>query len=633
MEKNLSKAFLKTSFFSAIILLIGYAATKHSSTKKMEIATDWRHDYHSFAEPNNAVVKHLSLNLNIDFEKNILSGFANWQIEKSADAKEIIFDTRDLTIEKITLNEDSTPINFELKSADKILGSALHIPISTTTNSVKIFYHTSQNALALQWLKPEQTTGKQKFLFTQSEAILARSWIPCQDGPAIRFTYDATIYCPKNLMAVMSVADNPQSINASGEYHYAQPKPIPSYLMALAVGEIAFKKINERCGIYAELPMVDKVAWEFADMGKMVDAAEKLYGPYAWGRYDVIVLPPSFPFGGMENPCLTFATPTVIAGDRSLVSLVAHELAHSWSGNLTTNATWNDFWLNEGFTMYFQMRIMEALYGKDYSDMEANLCVQDLQNTLKDFGEKNPDTKLKLDLKGRDPDDGMNDIAYNKGYLFLRLMEETVGRNLWDEFLKSWFAAHQFQSVTTEDFVEFLNKNLIEPHKEKFSSVNINQWIYEAGLPANATTINVTRFIEVDEQIKNFTTKNLIEKTVSKNWVTNEWLHFINNVPEKLSEKQLDNLDAAYHFTGNSNCEIADAWYYLCLKNHYTKINSAMEKFLCSVGRRKYLLPLYGEMIKSEDGKILAHQIYAKARGGYHSVSQQTLDELLKLKK
>ncbi len=619
---------ITTTFFVIIICLIGYVGTKKTHPQKNN-STDMSHDYNSYAQPENAVVKHLSLNLNADFEKNILSGYANWQIERVNNANEIIFDTHDLTIEKITLNDDSTTTNFELKSVDKILGSALHIPISSTTKSVKIFYHTSPNAAAVQWLKPEQTAGKkQPFLFTQSEAILARTWIPCEDGPGVRFTYDATIHCPKNLMAVMSVADNPQSINASGEYHYAQPKPIPSYLMALAIGEIAFKKINERCGVYAELPMVDKVAWEFADMGKMVDVAENLYGSYAWGRYDVIVLPPSFPFGGMENPCLTFATPTVIAGDRSLVSLVAHELAHSWSGNLCTNATWNDFWLNEGFTMYFQFRIMEALYGKDYSDMEANLCVQDLQNTLKDFGEKNPDTKLKLDLKGRNPDDGMNDIAYNKGYLFLRLMEETVGREKWDLFLKSWFTEHAFQSVTTEEFVDFLNNNLIQSNKEKFTKVNINEWIYETGLPANAPIINASRFVAIDLQIKNFTTKNELDKNATAKWSTHEWLHFINNLPEKLSQKQLDDLDAAYHFTGNNNCEIADAWYYLCLKNNYTKINSAMEKFLCTVGRRKFLLPLYGEMNKTESGKKLAKQIYAKARGGYHSVSQQTLDEM-----
>jgi hypothetical protein len=272
---------------------------------------------------------------------------------------------------------------------------------------------------------------------------------------------------------------------------------------------------------------------------------------------------------------------------------------------------------------------MEALYGRDYSEMEAQLSVQDLQNTLKDFGMKNPDTKLKLDLKGRDPDDGMNDIAYNKGYLFLRLMEQTAGRKSWDEFLKNWFSAHAFQSVTTEDFVKFLNENLISKNKMQFEKININEWIYEVGLPENAPTINAARFVTVNEQIKKFMDKNDLDKSISKNWSTNEWLHYINNLPEKLSEKQLDDLDVAYHFTGNSNCEIADAWYYLGLKNQYTKINSAMEIFLCNVGRRKYLLPLYTEMMKTENGKKLAIHIYSKARVGYHSVAQQTIDALI----
>ncbi len=591
-------------------------------------------DYHTFAQPENAVVKHLSLNLNVDFEKNILSGFANWNIEMHNNASEIIFDTRDLIIEKIVLNDDSTAAKFELKPTVKFLGNALHIPISSNTKSVKIFYHTSPNASAVQWLQPEQTAGKkQKFMFTQSEAILARTWIPCQDGPGIRFTYDATIHCPKNLMAVMSVANNATELNKDGVYQYSQPKPIPSYLMALAVGEIAFKKIDNRCGIYAELPMVEKTAWEFADMGKMVDAAEKLYGAYAWGRYDVIVLPPSFPFGGMENPCLTFATPTVVAGDRSLVSLVAHELAHSWSGNLTTNATWNDFWLNEGFTVYFEQRIMEALYGKDYSEMLASLSVQDVKQTIKDLGEKNPDTNLKLNLKDRDPDDGMNDIAYIKGYLFLRLMEEKVGREKWDAFVKNYFSNHAFKSITTEEFVQVLNDSLITPNKEKLAEVNINDWIYSPGLPANAPVINSSRFDAVDVQINNFTKDNLVDKTIAAKWSTHEWLHFINNLPEKLSEKQLNDLDAEFHFTGSSNCEIADAWYVVALKNNYSKAFEAMDKFLCTVGRRKFLLPLYGEMNKTESGKKLAHQIYAKARSGYHSVAQQTLDEMLADKK
>jgi aminopeptidase N len=620
---------MKKIFLILLIAISLQACHRRHSTHSVS-STDLLHDFHSAAQPKNAVVKHLALNLKVDFENNTLSGFANWNIEIYNNANEIIFDTKDILIDKITLNDDSTAAKFNFDSADKIMGSALHIPILSTTKNVKIFYHTSPNALALQWLKPEQTAGKkQPFLFTQSEAILARSWIPCQDGPGVRFTYEANIHCPKNLMAVMSVADNPQSINASGDYYYSQPKPIPSYLMALAVGEIAFKKINERCGIYAELPMVEKVSWEFADMGNMVDAAEKLYGQYAWGRYDIVVLPPSFPFGGMENPCLTFATPTVIAGDRSLVSLVAHELAHSWSGNLTTNATWNDFWLNEGFTMYFQMRIMEALYGRGYSEMEASLTKDDLLNTMKEFGVTNADTKLKLDLKGRDPDDGMNDIAYNKGYLFLRLMEETAGRENWDLFLKSWFSAHAFQSVTTEEFVEFLNKNLITPNQQKFANVDINDWIYKPGLPSNMPMVKVSRFESIDTEIKNFVENNSINKNNTTNWSTHEWLYFINNLPKKLSGKQLDDLDAAFHFTGIANCEIADAWYLLALKNEYSKVNSAMEKFLCTVGRRKFLTPLYGEMMKTENGKKLATEIYSKARSGYHSVSQQTLDAMI----
>ena len=238
------------------------------------------------------------------------------------------------------------------------------------------------SARALQWLSPEQTADKTKpFLFTQGQAILTRTWIPVQDSPGIRFTYNAKVKVPNDLMALMS-AENPQARSSDGVYSFKMDKPIPAYLIALAVGDIAYQSIDERCGVYAEQSMINKAAWEFADMGRMVTAAEELYGPYRWGRYDVIVLPPSFPFGGMENPMLTFATPTIIAGDRSLTALIAHELAHSWSGNLVTNANWNDFWLNEGFTVYFEHRISEKLYGADYSAMTGVLGHQDLMSTV-----------------------------------------------------------------------------------------------------------------------------------------------------------------------------------------------------------------------------------------------------------
>ena len=314
-------------------------------------------------------------------------------------------------------------------------------------------------------------------------------------------TYEATVRVPRELMAVMS-AENPTAKSADGVYRFRMPQAIPSYLLALAVGDLAFRPLGDRAGVYAEPAVVERAAWELADTPKMIAAAEKLYGPYRWGRYDVLVLPPSFPFGGMENPRLTFATPTILAGDRSLVALVAHELAHSWSGNLVTNATWNDFWLNEGFTVYFERRIMEALYGRSYSEMLAALGRGDLLETIAELGADSPDTQLKLDLAGRDPDDGVNDVAYEKGYLLLRRIEEVVGRKAFDRFLRHYFERYAFRSMDTESFLALLDRELLAKHPELRAEVR--QWVYEPGLPPTAPQPKSDAFAKVEAQAQAF---------------------------------------------------------------------------------------------------------------------------------
>jgi len=623
---------MKNLFSLLLIVFTLPAAAKLNSAASMNIAPP---DVHSFARPQEAVVTHLNLHLEADFSSQVLKGMASWSIQNLSGTDTIWFDTNGgLQVTRVTLDGAETPTSFVLHNAVPVLGRGLAVVITKNTKQVNIYYETSPGASALQWLSPQQTSGKhQPFLFTQSEAILARTWIPCQDGPGVRFSYEATIHCPAQLLALMSASDNPKALDPKGEYHFSQPKAIPSYLMALAIGNIEYAPISGRCGVYAEPDMVGKSAWEFADMEKMVEAAEQLYGPYAWGRYDVIVLPPSFPFGGMENPCLTFATPTVVAGDRSLVSLVAHELAHSWSGNLTTNATWDDFWLNEGFTVYFEQRIMEALYGRSYSEMLASLNLDGVKGTIKDFIDsgKAGDTHLKLDLKGRDPDDGMTDVAYIKGYSFLRLLEEKVGRPAWDEFLRNYFRDHAFQSITTEQFLDYLRNNLINQHHKELAGVNFKEWIYGDGLPADCPVPDAERFKLVEVEINRFLTKGLLPDTAKTNaWSTHEWLHFLTNLPPDLTTAQMQLLDGAYHFTASQNCEIEDAWFLLAVQHGYSKAYSAMETFLVTVGRRKFLTPLYKEMMKTPAGKAMAIDIYAKARPNYHYVAQQTMDEFVK---
>ncbi len=587
-------------------------------------------DPHSFARPDEARVKHLDLDITVDFDKKIISGKATCEIETKNNADKIILDTRDLTIEKILLDKDE-PAIFSLGDSTPFLGKALTVNLKPGTKNVSIFYHTSPDAGALQWLTKEQTAGKTApFLFTQSQAILARTWVPCQDSPGIRFTYSATVHVPKGLMAAMS-AENPKSINKDGEYHFKMPQPIPAYLLALAVGDFVFKPISNRTGIYAEPATIDKAVYEFADLEKMVDAAEKLYGPYEWGQYDLIVLPPSFPFGGMENPRLTFCTPTILAGDRSLVSLVAHELAHSWSGNLVTNATWNDFWMNEGFTVYFENRIMEAIYGKPFADMQGLLGLEDLKETIKELGDTSIDTHLKLKLEGRDPDDGMNDVAYEKGHFLLLLIEQTFGREKFDVFLKNYFQKHKFQSITTEEFLAEYKNDLIKDDTAAAKKIDIEKWIYTPGLPDNCPKIISERFNAVDAVVEEWKRGVEAKKLNTKDYSSNEWQRFIRSLPEQ-STAQMRELDGAFHFTNSGNAEILAVWLEHVIASKYEPGYPALENFLVNVGRRKFCKPLYVALAKTSDRLALAKKIYAKARPNYHSVTKGTIDEILNWK-
>lgn len=612
-------------------LLIAFVMSGCISQQKTENDISMKPDPHSYAIPSEARVKHLAWKAVVDFDSRTIDGTATWEIENSG-ADSIRLDTKGLVIRSVKVDNKNTM--YRLGSDDPVRGQVLTIPISEDTRTIDIQYQTSPQAEALQWLSPAQTAGKQSpFLFTQSQAILARSWIPCQDTPAVRFTYEAEVTVPRDLLALMS-ASNPKEKNATGTYVFRMEQPIPSYLLALAVGDLTFEPISDRSGVYAEKAIVDKAAWEFADLEKMIQAAEDLYGAYRWERYDVLVLPPSFPFGGMENPRLTFGTPTILAGDRSLTSLIAHELAHSWSGNLITNATWNDFWLNEGFTVYFETRIMEKLYGTDYGEMLASLNLQDLQDEIKSLQEKGQyaDTRLKLDLDDRNPDDGVTSIAYNKGYYFLRSIEEKYGREKFDAFLKDYFSGNAFSSIDTEAFRAYIFDYYRSRFNISLDDRLFDQWILTEGLPADVPAPGSTRFQKVDQLLALYRDKaNLVptHKTETANWSTHEWLHFLRNLPEHLSTAQMAELDRFGGFTDSGNAEIITAWGVIAIRNSYAPMQPKIEEFLITTGRRKFLSPLYNELIKTDAGRKRAQEIYRKARPNYHFVATNTFDNLL----
>jgi aminopeptidase N len=592
-------------------------------------------DIHSFARPEEARVTNVDLDLRADFAAKRLAGTAALDVQAAPGAGRIVLDTRDLTVRAVT-DASGRALQWSLGAADSILGRPLEVRIPQGTRRIVVRYETSPTAGALQWLTPEQTAGKRHpYLFSQGQAILTRSWIPTQDSPGIRQTYSARITVPRELRAVMSaetLTPEGETVEGGRAFRFRLDTPVAPYLIALAVGDLAFRPLGPRTGVYTEPSMLERSANELADVEKMVNAAEGLYGPYRWGRYDILVLPPSFPFGGMENPRLTFATPTILAGDRSLVSLIAHELAHSWSGNLVTNATWADFWLNEGFTTYFENRIMEAMYGRERAAMLASLGWQELQDEVTAVGGPNaPDTRLHIDLSGRDPDAGMTNIAYEKGAAFLRTIENAVGRERWDAYLRSYFDRNAFKPMTTAGFLADLRANLVRGDAELERRLEIDRWAYQPGIPHNAVVPQSGAFARVEAQARAFAGGTAAASLQTSGWTTQEWQHFLGALPKQLTPAQLAGLDRAFGLSRQGNSEILFAWLQTAVRNRYQPAVPALEQFLTSQGRRKFVRPLFADlMAQGEWGQALARRIYAQARPGYHPVTSGSVDAIVK---
>ena len=589
-------------------------------------------DQHSRSNPSEVRVRHLRLDLEVSFARRCLEGTAVLELERIvSNPSHLRLDTRALDVvatEAAAGQEPWRPAAFTLEPPDPILGTALSVDLPPGADRVRVRYATRPEASGLQWLTPAQTAGRaQPFLFSQSQAIHARSWIPIQDTPGVRITYDATIRTPPELRAVMSAAGN--STGARGSvYHFTMPQRIPPYLLALAVGDLDFAPLGGRSGVYAEPSVVAGAAHEFADTERMIEAAERLYGPYRWDRYDILVLPPSFPFGGMENPRLTFATPTVLAGDRSLVALIAHELAHSWSGNLVTNATWSDFWLNEGFTTYIERRILEEVYGKEAATMEASLGRQDLKDEIERLEDR--DEILHIDLTGRDPDDAATRLPYEKGSLFLRALEERFGRDRFDAFLRGYFDRFAFQSVVTADFLRYLRETLFAQGGSALSAEALEEWIERPGVPDAAPNPSSSALERVVRAAEDWSAGIAATDHVPWSiWRTQERLQFLRRLPTPMPAERMRELDRAFGLTASGNAEIAFQWLLIALKSDYPQTDARLEEFLVSIGRRKFIKPLYEELVKSEPGRRRALDIYRKARPGYHPIAVDTVDRIV----
>ncbi|MGE5600718.1 MAG: M1 family metallopeptidase [Pseudomonadota bacterium] len=632
--------FLRTAVAAAALVLAGCQMSEDNSAAPAEnqqeaqiapiLTTPEAKDTASYARPLEARVHHIALDLNVDFEAKRIGGTATLDIDRKPDAKEIVLDDKGLEIESIA-DGAGQPLQWKVGAADPKLGSPLAVTLGPDTKRLVIKYKSAPDAGALQWLTPEQTAGKKKpYLFSQGQAIENRTWIPTQDSPGIRQTWEATIHVPAGLTAVMSAPKAAEPITQGGEsvFSYRMDHSAAPYMIAIGVGDLAFKSLGPRTGVWTEPVMLDRAAKELEDTEKMVEAAEKLYGPYRWGRYDLLVLPPAFPYGGMENPTLTFLTPTFIAGDKSLVSLVAHELAHSWSGNLVTNATWADSWLNEGVTSYFENRIMEALYGPRRARQEAALSFDEIEKAFAEEGRNAPITRLNLPPAQAVPDGGTSGIIYDKGAVFLRTMEKIVGREKWDAYLRSYFDRHAFQPMTSALFLADMRANLVNGDKALEQKLQLDDWVYKPGLPSNVVRPDPAAFAEVDQAVKAFASGGPVPAAFGS-WTTAEKMRFLNKLPRKMPTARLEELNRRLKLNEVGNYEVMFSWLDLAIRNRFDPAVPALERFLTTQGRRRFVRPLIETLAEDRRwGRPIAVRIYRVARASYHPITQRDLDKL-----
>lgn len=583
-------------------------------------------DPHSGARPDEARVRHVDLDLAIDFDHRVIRGVATLNCEVAPGARTLVLDARRLAIATVT-DGAGTSLPHRLQERDPVLGAALEIELRAGASRVVITYATHPEAEGLQWLEPAQTAGGTKpFLFTQGHAIQTRSWIPIQDSPGIRITYDARVRVPSGLVALMS-AEHLGEVAADADgttFAFRMREAIPPYLVALAVGDLARAEVGPRTAVFAEPSWLARSAYELGEMERMIDAAEALVGPYRWGRFDVVVMPPSFPYGGMENPRLTFASPTIIVGDRSLTTVVAHELAHAWAGNLVTNATWRDFWINEGTTVYLELRLHEALWGTERATMLESWGHRELLSEIRHMGAASPDTRLRYDMVGRDPAEGVTVIPYLKGAAFFSALEGEVGRPRLDAWLRTWFDRHAFQSVTTDELLADVRAHLAP------TTIDLDAWVDAPGPPMGPGPRASALAARVEQATAALLAGAAPASIDVEGWTPQAWRQLLGAVLAGAPTTELaDAIDATFHLSEKANPEILLPWLRLEARLQRAAATPKIEQFLLDHGRLRYLKPIYVELLASAWGRAIATRAYAVARPRYHALVRASLDKLL----
>ena len=584
-----------------------------------------RLDPHSYADAEQPSVQLLTLDLQVDFENKALEGSAELQLDRAADGP-VDLDTRDLSIQAVE-DAEGQPLQYTLHPSEGFMGARLTVQASG--DAIVIRYRTSPTASALQWLLPAQTDGGAlPYMFTQCQAIHARSVTPCQDSPRVRQQMKVKLRVPKALTAVMAAADRGRREDGEwAEHNFFMPQRIPSYLLAFAVGDLASQDVGPRTRIWAEPGVLQAAAWEFGEVDAILGAAEALFGTYPWERFDMLVMPPSFPYGGMENPRLTFLTPTLLAKDRSLVNVVAHELAHSWTGNLVTNASMNDFWLNEGFTVYAERRILEALEGAESCALHRALGLQALQRDMARLEVQDPKlTRLENKLDGVDPDDVYSVVPYEKGYLFLMRIEQVVGRPAFDAFIQEYIQRFAFTSITTADFVQFLKQAL----PKAVAEVDIEAWLHGAGLPADAPMATSDQLDRLRDLAQRLGEEPHPPEAELSTLSGDEWQVLLSLAPHDVPTATCAWLDETFGLSKKGNYEILVSWLSIAIHSGYDAVWPVAKATLQTVGRGKYLRPLYTALAGQGDaGLSFAKEVFESARAGYHPVAQQMVSGIV----